>query len=91
MAGLYVLRLALVLILALAVFSGSVRAEGPECRQPLDVCAGQVEGAFPLIAGGVPVAVITDAADWPGVLRAGGNLATDLSGLASGEAAAGSS
>jgi hypothetical protein len=89
MAGLSVLRLALVVILAFALICGRARAEGPACNQPLDVCAGQVEGTFPLIAGGVPVAVITDAADWPGVLRAAGHLATDLSELARGEAAAG--
>ncbi|HAY05533.1 MAG TPA: glycosyl hydrolase, partial [Hyphomonas sp.] len=83
------MRLALALMMVFAFLLGSARAAGPECGAPLGVCEGQVAGAFPLIAGEVPVAVMADAADWPGVLRAASNLTTDLSELARGEAAAG--
>lgn len=85
MAGHSAIRVALVLILAFALLISPAQAEALGCSQPVDVCDGQVAGAFPLIAGGIPVAVITDDADWPGVRRAAGNLATDLSELSQGE------
>lgn len=89
MAGLSAMRLALALMTVFACLLGTARASGPECGAPLGICDGQVAGEFPLISGGVPVAVMADEADWPGVLRAARNLTTDLSELARREAAAG--
>lgn len=85
MAGNSAIRIALTLMLALSLSVLTARADLPDCDRPLDVCEGQVDGAFPLITGGVPARVITDEGDWPGVLRAAGNLSADLSELARGE------
>ncbi len=61
-------------------------AEGQGCERPLDVCFEHADERFPLISGGAPIRIITDAGDWPGVLRAAENLATDLERLAQGGA-----
>lgn len=86
MAGHPAARFAFALTAALCLMIFSAGAGTPPCSQPLDVCEGQAEGAFPLIAAGVPVRVLTDEGDWPGVIRAAENLQTDLTKLARSDA-----
>lgn len=58
------------------------RAQADECAQAAAVCADPVPGAMALIEGGRPVAIVADAADFPGVLRAVRDLQGDLSKVA---------
>ncbi|MFN3312955.1 MAG: glycosyl hydrolase 115 family protein [Hyphomonas sp.] len=81
------LRLAFACLVAIMLCSLPARAESPACSQPLDVCEGQADGAFPLIVGGVPVRILTDEGEWPGVVRAAGTVQADLQTLARSEAA----
>ncbi|MFN7054939.1 glycosyl hydrolase 115 family protein [Hyphomonas sp.] len=71
---------AVLLILPLAAL-----ADAPPCSQPVDVCEGQVKGAFPLIRDGAAVRILMDEADWPGALRAGRTVQEDFARLARSE------
>lgn len=61
-------------------------AQAQGCAKPLDVCTEHAEERFPLISGGAPVRILADEEDWPGVLRAAGNLEQDLEKLSQGSA-----
>ncbi|MCD9032353.1 glycosyl hydrolase 115 family protein [Luteimonas sp. Y-2-2-4F] len=56
-----------------------------DCTQPTTVCEAAAPGALPLIADGRPVPVLVDEADFPGVLRAAGDLRADLAAVAGAE------
>lgn len=87
MAGLRAIPAIFALLGLLVVIGPATQAEPAACSQPLDVCEGQAADTFALISDGTPVRVISDDADWPGVLRAADNLTTDLAALSRGEAA----
>ncbi len=53
-----------------------------DCAQPATVCDHAVHGALALVGGGNPAAILADAADFPGVLRAARDLQGDLSAIA---------
>jgi Glycosyl hydrolase family 115/Gylcosyl hydrolase family 115 C-terminal domain len=52
------------------------------CADPADVCDHATRGDMALIDNAWPAAVVADARDFPGVLRAAANLRTDLGAVA---------
>jgi hypothetical protein len=78
------------LLTGLAVLSVEAAGAAPvtdtRCVEPGAVCERAVAGALPLIERGKPIAVLADAGDFPGVLRAARDLRTDLSAVAGHEA-----
>ncbi len=60
----------------------AVRAQAGDCAQAATVCGEPVPGAMALVEGGHPVAIVADAGDHPGVLRAVRDLQGDLSKVA---------
>lgn len=75
--------------LAFASWAPPAQAAAPDearCNEPAAVCERAVAGALPLIERGHPVAVLADAGDFPGVLRAARDLRDDLSNVAGLEA-----
>jgi hypothetical protein len=69
------------LILAAALATGVALATPVRAAEPAAVVATPTAGAFPLIAAGRSARIETDVADWPGVLRAVGDVRSDLAKL----------
>ena len=69
-----------VLLLALALTSVSVSVHaGPSLGLQTDIVSDQaVPGSFPLVNAKQPAPIFLDPSDWPGVLRAGGDLQADV-------------
>ena len=68
------------LLVAGLLLAGSSRAA--DCLQAAMVCEVAVAGALPLVKAGQPAAILADAGDFPGVLRAVRDLQVDLGKVA---------
>lgn len=65
-----------------ALLAGTSLHAATDCTQPAAVCVQAETGAFALIEAGAPTAILADAKDYPGVLRAARDLQSDLSAVA---------
>ncbi|KLJ00369.1 glycosyl hydrolase 115 family protein [Luteimonas sp. FCS-9] len=69
-------------VVALLALLCTLPLHARDCAQPAAVCEAAVPGALPLIDDGRPLPVLVDEADFPGVLRAAGDLRGDLAAVA---------
>ena len=66
-------------VIALILASMVTALAGPSLGLQTDIVSNQAEpGSFPLVAGRLAAPIFLDSADWPGVLRAGGDLQADI-------------
>ncbi|GAB3516145.1 glycosyl hydrolase 115 family protein [Pseudoxanthomonas daejeonensis] len=78
----------LLFLAATAMLAAGPRAHAAQSTAaPASIHETGVRGSLALIDGGHPAAVLVDAGDHPGVLRAARDLRADLSAVAGGEAA----
>jgi hypothetical protein len=69
------------LTLAAALATGVALATPVHAAEPAAIGAAPTAGAFPLVAAHRSARIETDVADWPGVLRAVGDVRSDLAKL----------
>ncbi|HEY0504782.1 MAG TPA: glycosyl hydrolase 115 family protein [Lysobacter sp.] len=71
-----------VVVTAFALAASVPSFAADDCERPAAVCERAVPGALALVDADRPIAVLTDAGDHPGVLRAARDLQADLSAVA---------
>jgi hypothetical protein len=69
------------LALAAVLATGVALATPVQAAEPAAIVATSAAGAFPLVSQNRSARIETDVADWPGVLRAVGDVRTDLARL----------